>query len=87
VAVDVLTDDGMGDRDPVSAFYCTTSGCAFGPTMLADKDEVYGFQHWLRHERDVEDERLIDHDKLAGHWYEWIELTQEQKDKHIEATY
>ncbi len=83
MAVDVLTDDGMGA--PVSAFYCTTSGRAFGPTMKASRKEVLGFQIWLRDEQAVLDERLLEHDALSGHWCEWERLSQSKKDACIEA--
>jgi hypothetical protein len=84
VAVGVITES---ERDPVSVFYCTTSGLAFGPVFQGDKDSVSGFALWMREEKRCPDPRRMDVGEIGRLWADWEELPEEQRVVWIEKAY
>lgn len=86
MGVHVLTEED-DDRGSTSVFICSTSGTAFGPLMSGDKEDVYGFQAWTREVKFLQDERITEEAELRGYWYEWSEMSYEDKQPFIEKAY
>lgn len=83
MAVGVITEpEGEYTSSPVSAFYCTTSGIAFGPVFDGGKDSVCGFQIWMQ-EKGLPDPRVMEASDLSLEWSHWEDLSYDEQNKYI----